>query len=154
MSVFPVRDFRTYKEALTGGVIHTQQKGTNRLTGVDKSHNDINLTAVEEFEDDRRFIDGESPFDMKSLEVTANDASVHVPCINEVEVEGSNSEERPSCGSVEKVGVANFPVRGVRGGVGHVSSSFVAGREMTFESLSNESKLQEVHVDDVVELAR
>ncbi|KAK8571390.1 hypothetical protein V6N13_103516 [Hibiscus sabdariffa] len=62
---------------------------------------------VEEFEDDRRFIDEESPFDLRSHEVTTNDGSVHVPCNNEVEVEGSYSEERPFCGSVEKVGGSN-----------------------------------------------
>ncbi|KAK8505195.1 hypothetical protein V6N12_066723 [Hibiscus sabdariffa] len=121
MSVFPVRDFRTYKEALTGGVIHTQQKGTNRLTGVDKSHNDINLTARQSVQ-----LSPVGPISSSGLQLL--DIPVNL--------------------------VANFPVRGVRGGVGHVSSSFVAGREMTFESLSNESKLQEVHVDDVVELAR
>ncbi|KAL4278723.1 hypothetical protein GQ457_03G015930 [Hibiscus cannabinus] len=127
---------------------------------------------VEEFEDDQRFIDGESLFDLSCHEIIANNASIHVSCNNEDKVVGPNSEYRLSCGSMEVAGgsqsplgqrhlvdvpvniVEDSPIRVVGVGVGQVFSTNVVGRETYFESLSNESRLQEMLVENVVELAR
>ncbi|KAK8690566.1 hypothetical protein V6N13_074098 [Hibiscus sabdariffa] len=50
--------------------------------------------------------------------------------------------------------VEDSPIRVVGVGVGQVFSTNIAGRETSFESLSNESRLQEMPVENVVELAR
>ncbi|KAK9045677.1 hypothetical protein V6N11_051586 [Hibiscus sabdariffa] len=125
--VFPVRDFRSYKEALMGGKIHNQQKETNRLSYVDNlnHHNDVNLTEMWVSEKEKR---KENIRNGWSNWLQLLDVPVNI--------------------------VEDSPIRVVGVGVGQVFSTNIAGRETSFESLSNESRLQEMPVENVVELAR